>query len=104
MVRIVALLVVMLHAGEERGAPAVTTGDLLLQPAVKQRLKPVQLRCVTQPGPAGGRALTRDREPMVIVSSIQAPQSTGTVLPCPASTHGQFTMGVTLRTLKLIET
>ena len=71
----VALLVVMLHAGEERGAPAVTTGDLLLQAAVMQRLEPVQLLhcCVTQPGPAGGRALTRDREPMVIVSSIQAP-------------------------------
>ena len=90
MVRIVALIVVMLHAGE----PALTTGDLLLQPAV------AALRRVTQPGPAGGRALTRDREPMVIVSSIQAPQAQA----CPASTHGQFTMGVTLPTLILIET
>ena len=33
----VALLVVMLHAGEERGEPAVTTGDLLLQAAVMQK-------------------------------------------------------------------
>ena len=74
----------------------MTTGDLLLQAAVMQLL-----HCrVTQPGPAGGRALTRDREPMVIVSSIQAPQAQ----PCPASTHGQFTMGVTLPTLILIET
>ena len=75
-----ALLVVMLHAGEERGAPAVTTGDLLLQATVMQRLEPVQC-VVTQPGPAGGRALTRDREPMVIVSSIQAPQAQPAQLP-----------------------
>ena len=52
----------------------MTTGDLLLQAAVMQWLEPVQCS-VTQPGPAGGRALTRDREPMVIVSSIQAPQA-----------------------------